>query len=390
MPRRRTSEKDVEIIATAYLASQGKRNKQISEELDISEVAVARNLIEARQKYLRTELTFLRKRVGPAMMRKVQQRLTHKPLLDKLNRLAERHDHSGKLTLRVFCCGHCRDDRARMEKLGEIAAPLVRTLLRRAGSCGLTWGGMLEAVVAALSALPYPTPWTREPIEFIPLSGEPLGRERRRYSSSSLARELGAAVNGPTYEAPSLAMVPAFIPDGFEEAERDGVRKLIELVKDYLDIFGHFPGANPSSRRSRRAIPKAEELDMILTSVGSSDRPLGFGRGVLFEKMSVHYHDLSAMLAAEVGGVCIPCGNLTRVQDEQFDIVRESWTGLRIEHLQKCAQRGVDPTTGPPGVVVVSGGTKRATAVCELVKRGLINYLIIDEILAAELEATLP
>ena len=36
--------------------------------------------------------------------------------------------------------------------------------------------------------------------------------------------------------------------------------------------------------------------------------------------------------------------------------------------------------------MVVSGGKGRATAICELIKLGLINHLIIDEVLAEEIE----
>jgi DNA-binding transcriptional regulator LsrR (DeoR family) len=38
-------------------------------------------------------------------------------------------------------------------------------------------------------------------------------------------------------------------------------------------------------------------------------------------------------------------------------------------------------------VVVVSGGSRRAAAICELIKKGLVNHLIIDEVLAEELTA---
>ncbi len=38
-------------------------------------------------------------------------------------------------------------------------------------------------------------------------------------------------------------------------------------------------------------------------------------------------------------------------------------------------------------MVVVSGGAGRAAVICELIKRGLINHLIIDEVLAQELES---
>ncbi len=112
----------------------------------------------------------------------------------------------------------------------------------------------------------------------------------------------------------------------------------------------------------------------------------GFGRGVLFDHLSVSYHDLKSLLAAEVGGVCIPKDNLTRAQCEDLDKVQDSWTGLQLDHLELCARRAKDPLKGPPGVVVVSAGKKRAAAVYELIRRGLVNHLITDEVLADELE----
>jgi len=70
---------------------------------------------------------------------------------------------------------------------------------------------------------------------------------------------------------------------------------------------------------------------------------------------------------------------------DQLDKVQISWTGLTLKHLEACARRGTDPLKGPPGVVVVSGGKKRAAVTCELIKRGLVNHLIIDDVLAREL-----
>jgi hypothetical protein len=245
----------------------------------------------------------------------------------------------------------------------------------------------LEAVVAALRSLPYPSPWTKKIIQFVPLSGEPLARERSTFSSSSLARELGIAVNGEAYDAPSLAMVPAFVPDRFRDYERDGVWKLSELVKSYKTIFGLHNNGHGALHAAGHTTPTALHLDMILTSVGSHDRPLGFGRGVLFDEMTVSYEDLKALVVAEVGGVCIRRPNLTSDKIRQFKRIQTSWTGLRKEHLEACAQRGSDLLKGPPGVVVISGGAGRAAVICELIKRGLINHLIIDEVLGQELES---
>jgi len=379
-------DREVEVVATAFLAGEGRKNKDIAPILGISEVAVARNLARARKKYLRYRISFLQHKVSRSTMEKVHQRLTRQALQDQLNRLAESHGQVQKVSLRVFPCGPCKDDQERMLKLGVAAAPLIRTLLLRSKSCGLTWGGMLKNVVTGLRNLSCAPPWRKEGIHFVPLSGEPLGKERASFSSSSLARDLGIAVNGDQYDAPSLAMVPAFIPDGFRRHEREGAWKLIELVKSYRDIFGPHYNGDTGQPATKRMAPIALRLGMILTSVGSHDHPLGFGRGVLFDRMTVSYEELKSLIVAEVGGVCIPRSNLSRAKLDQLETVQTSWTGLRLEHLETCARRGTDPSKGPPGVVVVSGGAKRASVVCELIKRGLINHLIIDDMLAEELE----
>ena len=102
--------------------------------------------------------------------------------------------------------------------------------------------------------------------------------------------------------------------------------------------------------------------------------------------MSVSYTELRSLIAVEVGGVCIPRPDLTTREQCVFDTIQGSWTGLRLEHLETCARRNTDPNTGSPGVVVVSAGPNRAKSILELIKRGMVNHLIVDDILADELE----
>jgi len=381
------------MLAVAKLTAEGRRPVAIASIMGITEVEVSRLLKEARGCCLRTQITFVEDSACAEELERVNSRLTRQYLEDQLNRFAARFRRRRKLALRVFHCGPHGSDFERMQRLAEAAAPTIKALLLRSKSCGLTWGGMLGSVVAALQEQRSPAPWTKEPINFIPLSGEPLGREGSKASSSSLARDLAVLVNGERLagdddgneDVLSLAMVPAFIPDEFDKREQDGVRRLIDLVKAYEDIFGRHQ--TDTRTRISRTTPKAMDMDMVLTSVASRERPLGFGQGMLFDNMSVDYNTLKTLLAAEVGGVCIGRDDLTRTQKEQLKKVQDGWTGLQQEHLKQCATRGRKPLQGPPGVVVVSCGTDRASAVRELIKLGLVNHLIIDEVLARELEA---
>ena len=375
------------MLAVAFLAGEGKKPSVIAETLGINAVAVSRHLKRARKDYLREDVHFIHDSVPRHVMDEMHQRVTNKKLQDQVNELAKRHGAQREISVRVFTCGTSTVDFERMATLGKLAAPLIRNLLLRSSSCGVTWGGTLNCVVMGLRDLPFPAPWRPDRIECIPLSGEPLTTERASYSSSNLARDLGVIINGDEYDAPSLAMVPAFVPDEFGEEERNGVWKLIDLVEAYTAIFGPHKNGSIVPREPKGKTPLAMRLDMILTSVGSHDNPLGFGQGRLFDKISVSARELKSLIVAEVGGVCIPRPKLKSEKSEQLDTVQASWTGLSIHHLKACAQRGSDLLKGPPGVVVVSGGKGRATVICELLKQGLINHLIIDEVLAQELES---
>lgn len=386
MNRMRPEERKVDMLATVYLAKEGRKPGEIADLLGITPVAVSRHLKLARKElYLRNEIVFVQENVSADEMMKVRQRVTRQALENRLNELAYSHGTMRKLSLRIFPCGPCRDDQERMRKLGADAALLVRQLLLRSKSCGVTWGGMLKGVVDGLRGLHIPGRWAgQEDIQCIPLSGEPLGEERASFSSSSLAHDLGTILNGDQYDAPSLAMVPAFIPDRFFKHEKEGVWRLIKLVKSYKKIFG--PRTNGAAASSAGTGGMAQRLGMLLTSVGSHEKPLGFGIGVLFKEMKISSSLLRSLIVAEVGGVLIPRDDLSRAQRKLLDTVQSSWTGLGLRDLEECARQGSDPFSGPPGVVVVSGGKDRAVVVCELVKRGLINHLIIDEVLAEELE----
>jgi hypothetical protein len=202
------------------------------------------------------------------------------------------------------------------------------------------------------------------------------------YSSSILANEFGRLANGDAYVARGIGMVPAFIPEGFNRAETRGVKKLIALVKSYREIFGEH-------KAKKFPEPLADKLEMILTSVGPGERPLTFGRGTLFSTGTLSLAQLATLIKGDMGGVLFPRVGLTKSQASKLKTVNDRWTGLRRSHLEACAERAADepnPYKGKPGVVVVSAGKDRAAFIYEAVKSGLVNNLVIDDQLEAELE----
>lgn len=385
---RRTEYRHTELdkLTAAFLAAEGVKQTAIAGILGISQAAVSRLLAQARETHLRQELRFLEDKVSPEVMEQIRRRVSRRPRSEALHRISMHFAHVRGPSLRVFpCTAPPGEMQQRMTELSRLAARTVRDLILRCRCFGVTWGGMVSRLAAAMRELSLPAPWVEDLIEVIPLSGEPLGDSPTTYSSSSIAHLLGQVLNGETYNARSLAMVPAFVPDRFEPEEIAGVWRLIGLVKSHAEIFG------PHGNRPAGQSALAGRVDMILTSVGPAERPLGFGKGTLFATGKVTIEDLRQLVLGDMGGVCFPKPRLTAKQTARLEAVAGRWTGLTKEHLVPCAQRAFaqrSPFVGPPGVVVISVGRERARFLLESIKLGLINHLIVDDELQDELDQT--
>jgi len=59
------------------------------------------------------------------------------------------------------------------------------------------------------------------------------------------------------------------------------------------------------------------------------------------------------------------------------------WTGVKETHFRRCAVRARENSL--PGVTVLAVGAVRAEIVLQCVKRGLVNYLVLDSDCAEKL-----
>jgi DNA-binding transcriptional regulator LsrR (DeoR family) len=374
----------LDMLTAAFLFGDGMKQIDIARALGISQAAVSRLLVKARKKYLREEVRFLRENVPPEMMKRIVQHSTRHSLSKRLEVIAQMSAGVRGPILRCFPCS-TRPDliMERMSELAHIAAPWIRGMILRCDSFGVTWGGMLSRVVVAQRSLSIAPPWRESPIEVVPLSGEPLGDTPTTYSSSSIAHELGVIINGESYNARSIAMVPAFVPDGFTPAQISGVWRLMGLVKNHAEIFGQ----HNSAKTSQSAL--ANRLDMILTSVGPAEQPLGWWMGTLFESNDLKIGQLTKLVVGDMGGVLFPKDPLTPMRKQKLQKVAARWTGLTVDHLKRCSRRAHEQPNsfnGPPGVVVICVGKARAQFLLEAIKQGIVNHLIIDDELQEELD----
>lgn len=392
MPRKRRDELD--LLTAAFMAGEGAKQAHIAQVLGLSQAVISRLLHEAEKEgYLHRELRFVHERITPQQHAQILEKVSRKELAERLARLTPPHARHRPPILRVFLSDSSEPGPAAFARQ---AAPYVRQLIARSQICGIAWGGMLWHLCNALRDLNLPAPWAAHDIRFVPLSGEPLGDEPLPFSSSILASEFDRIGNARKTPETSdsrprplyLGAIPAFVPKADTEEERKAFWKFLSLSESYAKIFGAHRDATAPPPSAEP--PLAWRLDTILTSTGPKARALGFGKeGSILPKDVPG--DLRNWIVGDIGGVCLPEANLRPTEEEQLLEVTNRWTGLTLEQLTACAQKArlADPVRGHPGVVVISSGEARVEIIEAVVRRGLVNHLIIDQPLAEALNRKL-
>jgi hypothetical protein len=384
----------VDALAAAALAAQGKRQTEIAVALDLSQSAVSR-LLQDVQDYILVTRAFAWDRLPPAIQQEVRRRISHREIGGRVAYLAEQHGQPAP-AVHVVPLGEEEQTGQKFETFAAQAAFVLRDLLVDVrGRVGVAWGSTLWYVTLALrSILPHPFR-KQDPIEFVPLCGDPLIDTLELYAdrtSSRIVSDLSKIVNGDETRPAWLGLVPAFIPRTFKRNEIRVIDRLIDLVPQYPRIFG------PRIPRARSAAPFAGDLNMIITAAGPAKRPLGFGRNPLLGLADRESKELAESIYGDIGGVLLP-----RLADRPaakgqgpaphhlvVELTRR-WTGLKIEHLKACAARAfAEPSRARPGVTLFAFGADHAEVVIEAVRCGLANQIVIGSDLEEAMAAVLP
>jgi hypothetical protein len=371
----------------AYMAGQGMTQLQIAQALGITQTAVSRLVAAAEDAgYLARQSPFLFREelIDPEALKVLHQR-GQKQHLDYLEHFAKSRGLPRAPTVRVLSVPErpigARSTQevivARYREFTKLAAPYIRALLLRKSvrTCGVTWGYTLWDLCQAIQTISPEGPWKHESVDVIPLVGDPLQASEETppsLTSSNIAAELGKTINGANYHAPWLGLVPAFIP---QELDIAAIKKMLEFLPQHSEIFGN----------KIDALGRAGELDMLLTSVGPASRAVYFGDSRLLRNLGTQ---IEGMVFGDIGGVLL--WRQPVQASPLMESIEERWTGLKRRHLEAIAEhaRNDDPTLGRPGVVVLSiGGERdRAEMIREAVANGLVNYLLIDQLLEKSLK----
>ena len=287
---------------------------------------------------------------------------------------------------------------------GEAAAPFIRTLLKHSRYTGVSWGSTLESLVRGLRKLNLEPSRSHNPVQFVPLCGEPLGKTVTQYSASAIAAGLSSLINGEGHETPSLVGVPAHIPfpndsprataDGSTPAplttkDHAAIWKLLEYAEYYREIFGSrrnvVSSVDPQQHREvtdttqSDSPPLVDRLDTILCSVGPATFPLSTLYRNFLRLMAPRedVDRLSDLIDGDLCGLFLKRSRLNVESSLQVDRMNAVWTGIQPDKLSACAEQAEFPRR--PGVVVCAAGERKARPLLNAIEHGLVNVLIIDQ-----------
>lgn len=241
---------------------------------------------------------------------------------------------------------------------------------------GVGWGYTVAVAIEMLHKRRVPKLAAEKSIIFVPTCGEPerpfkhanpSNLSNDQMSSTALASALDQVVNGGFDHHLSLIGVPDFVGIGASHAEVDNVKNLtVRRNMHWTKIFNDANG-------------EIGKLDAILTSVASpKQRNRQFIRKFAVET-GVKVSAVIKRVIADIGGVWIP----RKKDDPVVAKWNDWWTGITLSHYEQCATRAASKSK--PGVIVVAFGGNKSKVVIEVVKRGLVNTLVVDESLAIAL-----
>jgi DNA-binding transcriptional regulator LsrR (DeoR family) len=351
------------IKKAAVLAAAGRSTADIEIALHVSQPTVSRLLRLARdRRYLETRCTLPVSQIREIeSLLHVGKALTKHPAWSK--RLID-----VKIVSNTPPAGARPSTTTQWRAFAAGAADHVLTLLPRATQIGVTWGRVLQGLVDVIEQQMRERPPFEDAVVF-PVCGDPpqIARAPER-SSSLLAARLQRAVGDHSEgHSNSLVGVTAFIPETFTDSEVATLRKALTFTPGYVSIF------------SKRGL--ASRMDCLLTGIGTSSDlhdPLAGsharsdGRAVR-ERASL----------GNIGGVLLERTGATRADLQRLRDQNDRWTGLKSEHLERCARHGASRKV--PGTIVVATGADKATVLDAAIRRGWVNHAVIDPPLAAKL-----
>lgn len=368
-------------IGAARLKFEGRRQKEIADVLSVGQPKVSHLLRDARKHgYLVSRPMLSQDDISDEDWKAVEQRYYVKE--DLLAHLKKNARQGVNLNARVFGGSY--------DEFTFAAAGRVIDLLQSSRRMGIMWGRTIEKVI---SGIKYRRVARSGPLKCLPLCGEPvfcITQELLEYSASQLAVSLANSLGVSHRGLPCLTGVQAYVRQELLRREADGKPTAWENylydIPNYQMIFGKLTG--PSQ-------PLVDQVDTVLTGVGivamhaeSEVYETGvFIRERIAQENYTH-SQLDRLIVGDIGGLLVERPD---IRPDDKDIVADlnrGWTGIKAHHLESVAAKA--HSSEKPGVIVVAYGAPKAAMIMEIIRRGFVNELVIDETLYEALMKTLP
>jgi len=369
----------------AYLASLGENQESIGKHLGISQATVSRNLDAACVKgWLRKDWIFQSSNITDRRLNELQQRWLYlqgrsnlEQLQGMLRSLIKTKTGSPKgpevVVLPVGTTSG--QDLRRLDIFARLASHVVASKLRLASAVCCSWGRTVSLVVNSVAEA-----WggvKRKPkgeVPVIPARGEPFDNlGNHDVSASRNAERLFRILNPGHHEQYpySLSAIPALIPKDLTVEEEAALRKYFSRVPAYREAFG----TRLADEIETGHVPIIQKADCVLVSVGGVTPASEFTQACL----SVGFDEADfGNVTGDMSGVFVgPDG----CDQELITGMNRRWVGIEEDDLRRIAKK-------KPGVIVVAAeqAEKANTLLQCVLKLEAISTMIIDEVVAAELE----
>ncbi len=339
----------------------------------LSQPHVSRLLKHAeRQNYLVIEQRFVKEQFSDEWIRQMDEFLAPSGLNADLSKFCGR-EGIGMPRLGVFESGPGNTEAAlaqRRTRFGRTASGRLIELIEKSTVVGVAWGRTIKSLAEGIAASRQPINKSRKTV-FAAVCAELVSLAQHGYSASRLAGTFDELFNEAPEENPQLTGFPAYVPRHYDENMCRSIWQYISDTPGYHRVF-----SGPDALIGK--------MDMLISSVGSSNTPVLGSFEELVQAGGMRADDLRQLVVGDLGGILIPKTGLSKSRKTLIDDLNGLWTGIKTEHVRAIADRAFsDPNQS--GVVVVAIQKERGDTVFELICRGLVNELIIDHTAAERL-----
>ena len=396
MARPRTITGDQKLLIALMHSESGMTNEAIAARMHISPSSVSK-IIQGCFKEGRLRLVFSRDDLSLEQLDSLNDLVTGTADLKRRLAAAEKDPAAvvREPEVRVFDSGGNDTTpagwAARLEAFGRAAAPYIGDLIANADVVGTSWGDTPDAVIRAIGDCPPLRP--KHPIQFFGVCGEMLDGPPRKVSASSLAHRLDQVVNGDPLHSHCqwLAGVPSRLPepkpgskDSLTAEECEAVRHYICLLPGYRRVFGAHPDDRGSNSRGK---PLIDRVDLILTSCGPKERPLGYRGAQELLSAGLSLRESHRLVLGDISGYLLKD---PKVDDRgRIAAINSRLVSPNIlEKFRACSARALAGRGS--GTIVCAIGANKCDALLEIARLGLATRLVVDLDLARELSRHLP